>query len=1112
MTPPPFTPSGTFVPFGQHDVEQSIVARFEQQVRRHPDRLAVRTAQDTWTYDVLNRRANRIAHAILERDRNGRTPIALLLEQGAPLIAAILAVFKTGKILVGLDPAHPPARLAGFVEEAQPTSMVTSAAHAESARLLTGEPTGVVDVDRLGPELPDANPGVASAADDVAMILYTSGSTGRPKGVLGDHRSWIHNARNYTNMFQVSAEDRLTLLSMGTSQAMKNLLLALLNGASIFPYDVRRHGLTDLIGLMRGESISVTVMGASLFRAFVDALTPSDTFPALRLIRLGSEPVLAHDVRLFRRHFAPPCLLVNGLASGETQTVRFFCVDHRTEVPDGLVPVGYPVEDKSVLLVDDAGHEVEPGHVGEIVVRSPYLAPGYWRRPDLTEAAFRPAATPGDARLYHTGDLGRMDANGCLTCLGRKNSRVKIRGHGVDLLEVEMALRGLDGIKDAVVVARQNYSLYHHLVAYVVPAALPGPTNVSLRETLGRTLPDFMVPSTFVTLGALPRTTAGKIDREALPAPGRPYRDPSRPLTPPGTALEATIADIWCDVMGQDAVDVHEHFYDLGGESLQALRIMARVRKTFGVDLDLQSLLDAPTVAEMAHTVAALGTKTPPEPSPIPGTTVRGAILPLAPVQVPVWRHCQLAGPEAYVLDYAYDLVGPLDIEALTRTLSEIVRRHEILRTAYAVVDGTPVQVVGPAEPAQLIVVDASPSPGRGVAGEAPVPELELAQGRILRAVVTRLGVTEHRLRFSAHHLAMDGRSRDILAAELSALYGAFTRGAASPLPELPIQYGDYAIWHHRRLAPEGETSSRSSRVLVEAAGEATEASRPAIRAQRSDGGETRGGPGEPASRGRAQAVCRGSRADGARHAIHGPRRRFRGPPPPRHGPARRDPGHVRVASRVARARLADRPVREPHRPPDRRRPGPDVPGAPRRDPGGDPGGVRARRPPLRDGEGRDRARERGSDDRHHRGPRPAAHLADPARPRRDRGAIAAAAISMGPHDLPRGGGRPHRGVRSQPLRAGGDSLAAHRARERARASVGRSGPAGRGPGARDGLAVREAAVTGVRTGKAGRRRSLRRPQQPSNRQLCHLICFAQKRTASAIHPWALVPTPRPKP
>ena len=806
MTPPPFTPSGTFVPFGQDDIEQSIAARFEQQVRRHPDRLAVRTAQDTWTYDVLNRRANRIAHAILERDRNGRTPIALLLEQGAPLIAAILAVFKTGKILVGLDPAHPPARLAGFVEEAQPTSMVTSAPHAESARLLTGESTGVVDVDRLGPELPDANPGVASAADDVAMILYTSGSTGRPKGVLGDHRSWIHNARNYTNTFQVSAEDRLTLLSMGTSQAMKNLLLALLNGASIFPYDVRRHGLTDLIGLMRGESISVTVMGASLFRAFVDALTPSDTFPALRLIRLGSEPVLAHDVRLFRRHFAPPCLLVNGLASGETQTVRFFCVDHRTEVPDGLVPVGYPVEDKTVLLVDDAGLEVEPGHVGEIVVRSPYLAPGYWRRPDLTEAAFRPAATPGDARLYHTGDLGRMDANGCLTCLGRKNSRVKIRGHGVDLLEVEMALRGLDGIKDAVVVARQNYSLYHHLVAYVVPAALPGPTNVSLRETLGRTLPDFMVPSTFVALGALPRTTAGKIDREALPAPGRPYRDPSRPLTPPGTALEATIADIWCDVMGQDAVDVHEHFYDLGGESLQALRIMARVRKTFGVDLDLQSLLDAPTVAEMAHTVAALGTKTPPGPSPIPGTTVRGAILPLAPVQVPVWHHCQLAGPGAYVLDYAYDLVGPLDIEALTRTLSEIVRRHEILRTAYAVVDGTPVQVVGPAEPAQLIVVDASPSPGRGVAGEAPVPELELAQGGILGAVVTRLGVTEHRLRFSAHHLAMDGRSRDILAAELSALYGAFARGAASPLPELPIQYGDYAIWHHRRLAPEGET------------------------------------------------------------------------------------------------------------------------------------------------------------------------------------------------------------------------------------------------------------------------------------------------------------------
>jgi amino acid adenylation domain-containing protein len=786
-----------FAPFGQDDVEQSIAARFEQQVRRHPDRLAVRTAQDTWTYDALNRRANRIAHAILERDRSGRTPVALLLEQGAPLVAAILAVFKAGKILVGLDPAHPPARLAGFVEEAQPTCMVTNGPHVEPARLLAGDSREVVNVDRLAPELPDRNPGVASAPDDVAMILYTSGSTGRPKGVLGDHRSWIHNVRNYTNAFRVSAEDRLTLLSMGTSQAMKNLLLGLLNGASIFPCDVRRHGLTDLIGLMRGESISVTVMGASLFRAFADALTPGDTFPALRLIRLGSEPILARDVVLFRRHFAPPCVLVNGLASGETQTVRFFRVDHGTEVPDGVVPVGYPVDDKTVLVVDEAGHEVEPGQVGEIVVRSLYLAPGYWRRPDLTQAAFRPAATPGGPRLYHTGDLGRMDANGCLTCLGRKNSRVKIRGHGVDLLEVEMALRGLDGVKEAVVVARQNHAGYHHLLAYVVPVALPGPTNASLRETLGRTLPDFMVPSTFVALGALPRTTAGKIDREALPAPGRPYRDPSRPPTPPRTAIEATIAEIWREVMGHDTIDIHEHFYDLGGESLQALRIMARVRKTFDVDLDLQSLLDAPTVAEMADTVAALAAKTPPRPSPVFGGAVRGATLPLAPVQAPVWRHCQQAGADGYVLDYAYDLVGPLDIQALTRALSEIVRRHEILRTAYAGVHGTPVQVVGSAEPFQLVVVDA--------AVDAPVPALDPAHGRVIRAVLTRLGSTEHRLRFSVHHLVMDGRSKDILLAELSALYGAFSRGASSPLPELPIQYGDYAIWHHRRLAPEGE-------------------------------------------------------------------------------------------------------------------------------------------------------------------------------------------------------------------------------------------------------------------------------------------------------------------
>lgn len=585
------------------DLEQSIPSRFEQLVRRQPERLAVKTAAHAWTYATLNREANRVAHALLARDDHGHTAVALLVEQGAPLIAALLGVLKAGKTFVILDPAAPPPRLAQLLSEMEATSIVARAPHLDLGRTLAEETIPVVDLDALSADLSGANPEVPTAPDDPAMIVFTSGSTGEPKGVVGTHRSWLHNTWIYASTLGVGPGDRITLLAFGTSQAIKNLCLAVLTGATLYPFDVKRDGLDGLAALLRREAITITVMGASLFRSFVDVLDAADDFPALRLIRLGSEPVRREDVLRYRRHFPPSCRLVNGLASGETQTIRFFSIDHATEIAGPLVPVGYAVADKTVRLVDEAGREVAPGEVGEIVVESRYLSPGYWRRPDLTGQAFRDAETPGGPRRYFTGDLGRLDADGCLVCLGRKNARVKIRGHGVDLIEVEGALRAVEGVKDGVIVAHQNRAGYAYLVGYLVPVTLPGPTNTALRRVLAETLPEHMIPTTFVVLGALPRTSSGKVDRQALPAPGQPYRDPSRPATPARTPTERTIAGIWADVIGHEAIDVHDHFYDLGGESLQAMRIMARIRKTFDVDVDLQSLLEAPTVAEMAETI-----------------------------------------------------------------------------------------------------------------------------------------------------------------------------------------------------------------------------------------------------------------------------------------------------------------------------------------------------------------------------------------------------------------------------------------------------------------------------------------------------------------------------
>ena len=590
--------------FPRAEIEQTIPSCFERRARLHAQRLAVKTATHQWTYDHLNREANRIAHAILARDQTGRTPVVVLLEQGALPIAALLGVWKAGKIAVPLDPSTPLSRLSQLAAEASPTCVVTNERHRDTAHRLIEDKGVVVSLDALDGDLPEHSPSVDGAPEDPAMILYTSGSTGRPKGTVCDHRVWIHNARNYINTFQVGPEDRITLFALATSQAIKNIFLGMLSGACLFPHDARQHGTDEVVSLLSRERITITVMGASLFRALSDALEGSAAgLSALRMIRLGSETVQASDLELYRRHFPPQCRLVNGLASGEMQTIRFFSIDHETRVSGSIVPVGYPMEDKTVLLLDDTGQEVAPGEVGEIVVESRFLGLEYWRRPDLTAAVFRPAVTPGGPRRYYSGDLGRLEPDGALVCLGRKNARVKIRGHGVDLIEIEAALRGLPPVKEAVVVARAGRMGYAQLVAYVVPIALPGPTNGALRQALQDSLPDYMIPSTFVVLGSLPRTTSGKTDHQALPEPGRPYRDPHRPPTPPSTPVEAAVAKIWSSVMKLEAIDVHDHFYDLGGESLQAMRIMAGVRKAFSVDIDLQSLLEAPTIAEMAEVV-----------------------------------------------------------------------------------------------------------------------------------------------------------------------------------------------------------------------------------------------------------------------------------------------------------------------------------------------------------------------------------------------------------------------------------------------------------------------------------------------------------------------------
>jgi acyl-coenzyme A synthetase/AMP-(fatty) acid ligase len=371
-------------------------------------------------------------------------------------------------------------------------------------------------------------------------------------------------------------------------------------GATCYPLNIREDGLDGLANLLIQEKITVLNLYVTAFRHFVDTLTGAEKFPNLRLIRLGAEPVYKRDVELYRRHFSPDCLLANLLGTTETGLICEYFVNRETQIDGSLVPVGYPVPDKQVLLLDEHGKEIEPDQVGEIAVKSRYLSDGYWRKPELTQAKFLPDSKGGDERIYLTGDLGCMLPDGRFIHMGRRDFQVQIRGYRVEVAEIEMALVNLDAIKEAVVVAREDSRDDQRLVAYLVPVEGLSFTVSTLRRALAEVLPDYMIPSAFVTMDALPLTSSGKVNRLALPEPGTARPELGIPFAAPRTPVEDTLARIWSDVLGLDEVGIYDDFFALGGNSLLATQIISRVINTFQVRVPLIALFQSPTIADMA--------------------------------------------------------------------------------------------------------------------------------------------------------------------------------------------------------------------------------------------------------------------------------------------------------------------------------------------------------------------------------------------------------------------------------------------------------------------------------------------------------------------------------
>ncbi len=592
--------NGTVAHFPRIALEGSIPDRFAEQVARHPDRLAIRAGETSLTYGELGRAVDRITEAFLARTGPAAQAIALLFDQGIPLVAATMGVLSAGKYYLPLDPTHPPMRLATMLEDAQPVLIVTDGPHWDLATALTGDPDRVLDLDRIASAPASMVPRPVVAPDALAYIYYTSGSTGQPKGVLDTHRNVLHNVMRYTNTLHITADDRITLVGPPScSGTVSDVFSALLNGAALFPVDVHRDGLNGLAAWMERERLTIHHSTPAIFRHI--ALS-TDSLPSLRVIRLEGDRASPRDVELYRARCAANAVLVNGLGLTECGLVRQYFVDR--EAPVGaVVPVGYPVEDMVVAVVDATGRDVPSGTVGEVVVESRYLALGYRGRPDLTSNRFVDVPDRPGARRYRTGDLGRLGVDGCLEYLGRADLQPKVRGNRVDVEEIEAALLELSTLRDVAVTVRADDPDQPQLFAYCVPCAFPPPTVSALRAHLAERLPRDLLPSAYVWLEQLPLSDNGKVDHRALPPPGRARPVLATPYVAPRTALEMQIARLYTEVLAIDDIGVDDSFFDLGGDSLQATQLVARLRECYDVELGVRTLLEAASVATLTATV-----------------------------------------------------------------------------------------------------------------------------------------------------------------------------------------------------------------------------------------------------------------------------------------------------------------------------------------------------------------------------------------------------------------------------------------------------------------------------------------------------------------------------
>ncbi|WP_050808561.1 non-ribosomal peptide synthetase [Collimonas fungivorans] len=775
---------------------------FEQQAAAHPERIALELDGEQLTYRALNEQANRLARHLRGLGVGPDTRVAICVERSLAMVVAIVATLKAGGAYVPLDPSYPDERLAQMLQDSEPVVALMQKS------LLYRMPATAIALDQESPAWL-----VASAVNlhpdelglqpgHLAYVIYTSGSTGVPKGVAMPHGALV-NLLGWQRSVLPEPARTLQFAALGFDVAFQEIFSTLTSGGTlVLLHEALRQDLPALANWLGAESIERMFLPYIALNNLSELWSQrAEPLPMLQdLITAGEQLRITPAIRrMFTRH--GQARLHNHYGPTESHVVSAHILEGPAEAWEDLPPIGRPISNSRIYLLDAHRQPVPLGLAGEIYIGGVQVARGYLQRPELTAERFIDNPFVAEERLYKTGDLGRWREDGSIEYLGRNDFQVKLRGFRIELGEIEARLSRIEGIRETVVIAREDSPGDKRLVAYMVleSGALP-PDPAELREQLKAQLPEYMVPAAYVMLESLPLTPNGKLDRKALPAPEEGAFI-QRAYEAPQGEVEQVLAQIWSDLLGVERIGRHDHFFELGGHSLLAIRLISQLRQRLDIELPLAVLFAHPQLAELALEIAEAGQNTLSAITPAD----RSSPLPLSYAQQRLWFIARVDSQAsvAYHIPGALRLRGVLDQPALKAALDRIVERHEALRTCFVTTDGQPSQLITPARGFLLAHQNAeglAPHELENLCKQAAAEPFDLAAGPLIRGLLLRLGDDDHVLLVVMHHIISDGWSLSLLMQELSILYRAMCDSQPDPLPPLAIQYADHAAWQRQWL------------------------------------------------------------------------------------------------------------------------------------------------------------------------------------------------------------------------------------------------------------------------------------------------------------------------